>query len=118
MKINQKLFRYEIGERSCFLLIAEDEDFSAKIVGTITVTIYDRYAWISYFAVDVVYRRRGIGSAILERAVDVANKYYAIETFNLSCDKNNKDLLTLYRRHNFYITGGSGDKSIRLSKTI
>src|SRR6266404_8815729 len=57
-------------------------EIDGRVIGTVTTIVYeDRFAWIGMVLVDPGFRNRGIGRALLQRAIE------HLESRNLACIK-------------------------------
>src|SRR5262249_31104143 len=75
------------GPNDCFVM----ED-GAKVVGTVTTLSYeDRFAWIGMVLVDPGYRKRGIGTKLLQRAIEYLDDA-GIPTLKLDATPQGKPL--------------------------
>ena len=74
----------------CF--VAESAE---RVVGTVTTTAYgSRLAWIGMLLVDAAHRRRGVGRALLTRALDHLERSVAVQTVALDATPLGQPLYT------------------------
>ena len=74
----QNFLTYE--PKGCFVA-----DLNGEVVGSVTTTPYKHFGWIGMVLVKEELRRRGIGSALVQRAIDYLSKK-GIATARLEAD--------------------------------
>jgi len=83
--------------KGCLYIVAVIE---GKVVGFVDVKIKEGRAKVMGLAVEEKYRGRGVGSALLSKAVEVARER-GITTVYLKVKKSNVNAIKFYEKHGF-----------------
>ena len=98
-QVNQRWQEHQDGHKD--LLIASLDE---RIVGTVSTTghLHQMPNSLRLFALDVspVYRRRGVGTALME-AVEGRARHQGLENVNLEVGVDNSDAIRLYERRGY-----------------
>lgn len=93
----------------CTFFAQEDFHGEVIIVGCLNVTLFQDEQAATFWAFDVKepYRNKGIGSRLLETAIEFCRQCGCV-TIVLTVFKSNKDAIRLYERFGFVQTGDHG----------
>lgn len=98
---NQAQLEQELGLEFSYMLLAEYESVTA---GFINMHILMKTAHINEIAIENTYRRRGIGTNLVNICVEYA-KREKCENITLECRKSNTGALEFYEKLGFEILG-------------
>lgn len=95
---------------------------STIIVGQLSLHVNDRHrrkhvADIG-MAVSEHHRGKGIGSALVQAAIDLATKWLAITRIELEVYTDNEAAIALYKKHHFEIEGTAKNHAFRDGKLV
>ncbi len=80
-------------------------EISGVVVGFVAFGIYSiRITHIMILAVELAFRRKGIGTKLLERTIEIAN-LLPISLIRLEVRLTNTGAIKFYEKHGFKITG-------------
>lgn len=96
----EKLTEKEFEDPRIMYLLAREND---RLIGIAILSLpigIDKSAFLGELFIEEEYRRRGAGSLLLDRAIDIAKKK-EFENFELTVARNNKQAQRFYRNLGF-----------------
>lgn len=119
---HESFFKRELRKKKkhSHLYVAKLDD---KVIGFIVFYVFSGEGHIHNIAVDIAYRRRGIGKYLLEFALEIIKKNDVEEVY-LEVSVKNTAALELYRKYQFQVFGvrkryySNGDDAYVLRKEM
>lgn len=101
---NEELLQRIVQSETSHILIARDTESYGRIVGTLTLAFYVSptgiKAWIEDVVVDGSYRGKGIGKALTQKAIDLAERENA-KVILLTSNAAREEANGLYKKMGF-----------------
>lgn len=97
------------------ILVAESQNI---VIGYLSVEVHreeNEFIYLDDFSIEEEFRGKGIGSQLLKKAEEYAEKL-RIDTICLHVEKDNKSAFKLYERNGYFIFEDCGNRNLLMKK--